>query len=86
MITGVVAIVGRLLMRPRLWPTALRVLASHSRQGWWHQRPFLPIPSRAYIGFRLETQYGRSDGFAVAEPSDVVEYLEWVRDWNRRRC
>jgi hypothetical protein len=35
------------------------------------------LPDRAYLGFRLETQYG--DPKHRAEPDDVVAYLVWCR-------
>ena len=38
--------------------------------------PFLPIPDRAYLRFRLETQYG-ADG--APEPRDLTTYLRWCR-------
>ncbi len=65
-----------MLVRPGLWPTALRQAHRTARVGWWHRPPFLPLPDRAYTAFRLETQYG-SDG-AVAG-ADLVRYLEWCR-------
>ena len=62
--------------RPTLWPAALRQLARTSRSGWWRRPPFLPLPDRAYVRFRLETQYG-ADG--APAPGDLVTYLEWCR-------
>lgn len=38
--------------------------------------PFLPIPDRAYLRFRLETQYG-ADG--APAPRDLATYLRWCR-------
>jgi len=68
-------------VRPSLWSTALRQLARTSRPGWWRRPPFLPRPDRAYLQFRLETQYGR-DGTPAA--GDLVTYLEWCRAEDRR--
>lgn len=39
--------------------------------------PFLPLPDRGYLRFRVETQYG-ADG--TPDPRDVVTYLEWCRN------
>jgi len=50
---------------------------------WWARPPFVPLPSRDYLRFRLETQYG--SGTAPTEPGDVVEYLSWVKQWDRGR-
>jgi hypothetical protein len=52
--------------------------------GWWRRPPFVPRPDRAYLRFRLETQYGTGAGDA-AKPTadDVVSYLAWCRDERR---
>jgi hypothetical protein len=76
------AAIGRVAVRPALWPTALRTGVRAARPGWWHRPPFLPVPDRAYVAFRLETQYG-TDG--APEPRDLVTYLEWCRTEARRR-
>ncbi|HEY2813324.1 MAG TPA: hypothetical protein VGJ03_07670 [Acidimicrobiales bacterium] len=70
---GIVAVVGR----PRLWVTALRQTKRLARPRWWARRPFVPVPDRDYLRFRLETQYGDPDH--RPEPSDIVIYLEWCR-------
>ena len=43
---------------------------------WWARRPFLPVPDRAWLRFRMETQYG--DPAHRPEPDDVVAWLEWA--------
>ncbi len=48
---------------------------------WWRRAPFLPLPSRAYLGFRVSTQYG--DISHRLEPDDVLNYLRWCRDGRR---
>jgi len=63
--------------RPWLWATAVRQVFRLARRGWWRRPPFLPVPDRAYVRFRLETQYG--DPAHVLEPDDVVTYLRWCR-------
>jgi hypothetical protein len=75
------AAVGRLARHPSLWPTALVQAGRMSRPGWWRRPPFVPVPDREYLRFRLETQYGR-DGIrsAAADPDDLVTYLRWCRD------
>ncbi len=45
--------------------------------GWWRRRPFLPVPTRAYVEFRLLTQYG-ANGHSPS-PADVLNYLAWCR-------
>ena len=66
---------------PRLWPTALRVARAAAPNRWWRRRPFLPLPTRAYLDFRMTTQYG--DPRATPIGDDVVAYLEWCRAWHR---
>jgi hypothetical protein len=65
--------------RPQLWPTALRTAARTTRPRWWRRPPFLPVPDRAYLRFRMETQYGTPSEPVKPDAEDVVSYLEWVR-------
>ena len=65
------------LAHPRLWAVGVRQWRRTTPAGWWRRRPFLPVPSREYVRFRLLTQYGDSDTHATA--ADVVNYLAWCR-------
>ena len=67
--------------RPGLWPTAIRQARRTATPGWWKRRPFLPVPSGAYLEFRMLTQYGDAD--RQPDPDDVVSYLEWCRQWEQ---
>jgi hypothetical protein len=80
-VTGAWRVAAALARRPDLWPTALRQARRTAPRGWWRRRPFLPVPSGAYLEFRLVTQYGRTD--IPPEPADVLNYLAWCRDWDR---
>jgi hypothetical protein len=71
---GVVAAVAR---RPALWPTASRQARRLAPRRWWARRPFLPVPDRAWLRFRAETQYGDPD--RVPDAADVVTWLQWAR-------
>ncbi len=64
------------LRRPHLWFTALRQLLRSVPSRWWSRPPFLPVPDRTYVRFRLETAYGTA---TAPVASDVVRYLEWCR-------
>ena len=66
-----------LARRPGLWPAALALVPPK----WWRRRPFLPVPDRRYLAFRMETQYGKPD--APPDPADLVTYLEWCRAMRR---
>jgi len=68
-----------LASRPSLWSTAVRQTAVLAVHGWWRRAPFLPLPDRAYLRFRMQTMYGDADRFP--EPADVVAYLQWCRAW-----
>jgi hypothetical protein len=63
---------------PSLWVTAVRQLFALAAPGWWKRPPFLPLPSPAYLRFRLETVYGGL-GDRPLEPADLVGYLRWCR-------
>jgi hypothetical protein len=66
--------------RPRLWWTAVRQMFRMARGRWWAQLPFLPVPDRRYVQFRLETAYGTD---VPGRAADVVRYLEWCRASSR---
>jgi hypothetical protein len=65
------------LRRPHLWFPAIRQFARTIPTRWWTRSPFLPVPDRAYLQFRLETAYGEQ---ATPRVPDVVRYLEWCRE------
>ena len=65
------------LVRPRLWATALRQTHRLAPRGWWRRPPFLPLPDRGYSAFRQVTQYGDADHAPDVE--DVLVWLEWCR-------
>ena len=67
--------------RPRLWGTAVRQGVLLARPGWWRRRPFLPLPDPGYLRFRMLTAYG--DPGHPPDPSDLVAYLHWCRDYPR---
>ncbi|HSH61462.1 MAG TPA: hypothetical protein VK988_17830 [Acidimicrobiales bacterium] len=65
------------LVRPWLWPVALRQALALAAPGWWRRRPYLPLPDPSYLAFRLQTMYG--DSTRLPSPGDVVTYLQWCR-------
>jgi hypothetical protein len=68
--------------RPSLWGIAVVQIVRLARRGWWRRPPFLPLPDRGYLRFRLETQYG--DPEHAVESADIVAYLKWCRATNVR--
>jgi len=74
-------VIGAVLRHPTLWPTALRQAGRLVPPGWWRRSPFLPVPPRDYLEFRLVTQYGGNR--PRSEAGDVINYLRWCRQWER---
>ena len=70
------------LRRPRLWSTAIRQIRRMIPTRWWTRPPFVPIPDREYVRYRLETAYGEH---ATPRVADVVRYLEWCRSADEAR-
>ncbi len=73
-IAGVALAVAR---RPALWRTATVQARRLVPSRWWARPPHLPVPDRAYLRFRMETQYGDPD--AAMRGPDVVSWLEWCK-------
>ncbi len=71
--------IAAVVRRPRLWSTALRQWVRLTPRGWWHRPPFLPVPDRHYLAFRMQTQYG--DPRHRPATTDVISYLTWCREW-----
>ncbi len=76
-VRGWAAVAVAVARRPVLWPVVLRQARRLARPGWWRTRPFLPVPDRAYVRFRVLTSAGDPD--AVPAPSEVVAWLDWSR-------
>lgn len=67
---------GRALVRPRLALDLLRVAWRFRSRGWYRRVPFLPLPPREYVEWRMHTAYG--DHHAVPPADDVERYARWV--------
>ncbi len=65
----------RILRHPELWAEALRMAVASIPRRWWRQPPFLPVPHRRYVAWRLATAYG--DPRAPLLGRDLVEFLRW---------
>ncbi len=66
--------------RPDLWAVGARATADLAPPGWWRRPPFLPLPDRDWLRFRLVTAYG-GDGSTAVDGDDLVTWLEWRRHW-----
>ena len=69
LVRAVVAVV----VRPSLWSTAVRQVFVQAPDGWWRRAPFVPVPDRAYLRFRLQTMYGDPDHAPEPEHHSPVE-------------
>ena len=70
-----------ILATPGLWRSALRQWRRTTPPGWWHRRPFLPVPPVEYLRFRMVTQYGDAPRQVAA--ADVLNYLAWCKRQDR---
>lgn len=69
---------ARALPRPRLALDLLRTAWAFRRREWWRRPPFLPLPDRAYLRWRMYTAYGDEDAVPPAE--DVIRFARWRRE------
>ncbi len=72
-----------IVRRPWLLPDLIGLAWSNRARGWYRRLPFLPIPPRSYLRWRMETAYGDPD--AEPTPSEVARYLSWASRMRRRR-
>jgi hypothetical protein len=66
----------RSLLSPSTAAALLLVVWRFRRRRWYLTPPFLPLPSRRYLRWRLYTAYGEADHVPPAE--DVVRYARWA--------
>ena len=72
----VLARIARSLRSPSLGVALLRVAWRFRKRGWYKTPPFLPLPPRDYVRWRMYTAYGDYDAVAPAE--DVERYARWA--------
>jgi hypothetical protein len=68
----------RAAMNPRLALDLLRTAWAFRARRWYRQPPFLPLPPRSYMRWRMYTAYG--DEHAVPTPEDVIRFARWRRE------
>ncbi|MDK1018072.1 MAG: hypothetical protein QGD89_01525 [Actinomycetota bacterium] len=66
-----------ILVRPVLWPTAVGAVFAFAPRFWWKRAPFLPLPDRSVMAWRVTTAFAHPD--MTLASSDVVSYLQWRR-------
>ena len=72
----VLALTGRAIRDPALGAALLRVAWRFRSRGWYRRPPFLPLPDRPYIKWRMYTAYGDED--IVPAPDDIARYARWA--------
>jgi hypothetical protein len=73
-----VRLAARSLVNPRLALDLVRLAWSFRARAWYRRPPFLPLPPRAYLAWRMFTAYGDED--AVPPVEDVVRFARWRRE------
>jgi len=77
-----VALIATLAVRAILSPRLALDLAATAwafrRRRWWTRTPFLPVPDRTYLRWRMYTAYADED--AVPPADDVVRFARWRRE------
>jgi hypothetical protein len=67
---------ARAIVNPPLAVDLMRVAWRFRADRWYRRPPFLPLPSRKYVRWRMHTAYGEYD--AVPPAADVIRYARWV--------
>ena len=68
-----------LFLKPSLWIVSLRQIFRLAEDSWWRKYPFLPLPGRNYMRFRLLTQYGNLEESLTVR--DVLTWLKWTGEF-----
>jgi hypothetical protein len=69
---------ARAAVNPRLALDLLRTGWAFRRRRWWARAPFLPLPDRTYLRWRMYTAY--ADEEAVPPAEDVIRFARWRRE------
>ena len=71
------------LRRPGVVPALVGLAWAARRRGWYRRAPFLPVPPRSYLAWRLDTAYG--DPVARPPAHEAERYVRWTRQMRRLR-
>ncbi len=71
------ALAGRACLDPRVALDLLTLAWAFRRRQWWRLAPFLPLPDRDYLEWRLHTAYGEERALPPVE--DVLRFARWRR-------
>ena len=74
----ILRLTARAAVNPRLALDLLKTALAFRRLRWWAHPPFLPLPDRTYLRWRMYTAY--ADERAVPPVEDVVRFARWRRE------
>lgn len=69
------------LRRPGLVPALIGMAWSFRARDWMRRPPFLPLPPRDYMRWRMETAYG--DPEAVPPADELERFVRWAAAMRR---
>ena len=72
------ALTARAFVRPRLAVDLVETVWAFRARDWFRRFPFLPVPPRDYVRWRLYTAYGSEEAIPPAE--DVIRFARWRRE------
>jgi hypothetical protein len=72
----ILKLIWRGVRDPRIGVALARVGWRFRERGWYRHFPFLPLPARTYLRWRMYTAYG--DAEHVPPADDVVRYARWA--------
>lgn len=75
------ALTLRAALNPRVALDLITLVWAMRRRHWYSTPPFLPLPPREYLGWRLYTAYG--DERTVPPLEDVLRFARWRRHITR---
>ncbi len=79
----VIRLILRALVRPRMMGVLARAAWRFRARDWYRRPPFLPLPPREYLDWRMHTAYG-DDGRAPTV-EEMERYLRWADGVARSR-
>jgi len=71
-----IGLAGRAVRRPSLALDLVRVAWRFRNRRWYRRFPFVPLPDREYVRWRMDTAYGSPD--AIPPAADVERYVRWA--------
>jgi hypothetical protein len=70
------ALSARSIRRPSLAIDLVRVSWRFRNRRWYLRPPFLPVPDRDYVRWRMDTAYGSPD--ATPSAGEAERYVRWA--------